>query len=164
MCALMNSTRPGVGAGAPNRHGFTLMELLVVMALAASLAAVATPSYLDHVQQARRAEALAALTQTSLALEQWRSTHATFTANLGQDHGLGLVPEGHQGHLLTQGGHHRITVSVHEASARSRYVVTATPEPPHVDRLCPQLSLLVDQGVSVRSATPAAHTRRCWGR
>lgn len=48
-------------------RGFTLIELMIVVAIVAILAAVAYPSYLTHVQKTRRATATACLTE----LAQW---------------------------------------------------------------------------------------------
>ncbi len=160
--ALATSTNWAIPQRRQGR-GFTLMELVVVVAMAATLAVVAAPSYVEHVRQARRAEALAAIAQTSLAMEQWRSTHATYTANVGHAAGLALTPEPNIASYLTQAGHHRIAVTVHASSAATRYVVTATPHAPHQDPACSTLTLVVDQGVAVKQALPLANARRCWG-
>lgn len=48
-------------------RGFTLIELMIVVAIAAILAAVAYPSYRDYLAQGRRAQA----TATLLAASQW---------------------------------------------------------------------------------------------
>ena len=39
-------------------RGFTLIELMIVVAVVAILAAVAYPSYLDYVRKARRADVI----------------------------------------------------------------------------------------------------------
>src|SRR5690349_9002362 len=49
------SDRPG------RARGFTLIELIIVIAIVALLVAVALPSYRDHVRKSRRAEAQAYL-------------------------------------------------------------------------------------------------------
>lgn len=54
-------------------RGFTLIELMIVVAIVAILAAVAYPSYLSHVQKTRRATATACLTE----LSQWMERNYT---------------------------------------------------------------------------------------
>jgi type IV pilus assembly protein PilE len=67
---MLRPIRRGTGAG------FTLIEVLVVMVIAAILAAVALPSYSDFVARSRRAEAKATLQQAALWME--RNQAATF--------------------------------------------------------------------------------------
>jgi type IV pilus assembly protein PilE len=50
--------RPATRAGV---HGFTLVELMIVIAIVALLVGVALPSYRDHIRKSRRAEAQAYL-------------------------------------------------------------------------------------------------------
>jgi type IV pilus assembly protein PilE len=53
----------------PSR-GFTLIELMVAVAIVGILSAVAYPSYTDYVRRGRVADALAQLGQYQLAMEQ----------------------------------------------------------------------------------------------
>ena len=55
--------------------GFTLMELMIAVAIIGILAAIAYPSYQEHVRKARRADAQTAL----LELAQFMERH--YTAN-----------------------------------------------------------------------------------
>lgn len=56
-------------------RGFTLIEVMIVVAIVGILAAIAYPSYQEHVRKARRADAQAALTE----LAQFMERH--YTAN-----------------------------------------------------------------------------------
>lgn len=71
------------------RLGFTLIELMIVVAIIGLLAAIAYPSYQDSVRKGRRAEAITALYQIQLAQEKWRANNSTYTGTLGTG-GLGL--------------------------------------------------------------------------
>ena len=64
-------------------HGFTLLELMIVIAVIAVLASVAYPSYLDSVRKARRADAQAALTNVQLEQQKLRSSCRFFGGTLG---------------------------------------------------------------------------------
>ena len=68
-------------------RGFSLIELMVVVAIVAILAAIAIPSYMTYVRQSRRVEAKTALLDAAGREERWLSTNpAGYTlaaANLG---------------------------------------------------------------------------------
>lgn len=72
---------------AMRRHsGFTLIELMIVVAVVAILAAIALPSFADQMRKSRRADALATLNDQQLRLERWRvdrPTYATYTLPAG---------------------------------------------------------------------------------
>ncbi len=54
------------------QSGFTLIELMIAVAVVGILTAVAYPSYQNHIKKAKRSEAQAALVSMATAMEQWR--------------------------------------------------------------------------------------------
>ena len=59
-------------------RGFTLIELVIVVAIVAILATIALPSYTQHVLTANRTQARADVMQTAQALERWYSVNRTY--------------------------------------------------------------------------------------
>lgn len=62
--------------------GFTLIELMIVVAIVGILAAIAYPAYQDSVRKGRRAEAITALYQLQMAQEKWRANNTSYTTTL----------------------------------------------------------------------------------
>lgn len=61
--------------------GFTLIELMIVVAIVAILAAVAYPAYQEQVRKSRRAEAKAAMVEFAQLAERWNTTHSNSYVN-----------------------------------------------------------------------------------
>lgn len=61
------------------RHsGFSMIELLIVLAVIGIVTAIAYPSYTGYVLSARRADAKASLTAFANAMEQFRTVNRTY--------------------------------------------------------------------------------------
>jgi type IV pilus assembly protein PilE len=64
-------------------EGFTLIEVMIVVAIVAILAAVALPSYQEHVRKAKRAEAQAVLQEAAQFMQRYYSGNDRYTASVG---------------------------------------------------------------------------------
>ncbi len=51
--------------------GFTLIELMIAVAIIAVLAAIAYPSYLEHVRHTKRVEMQTTLQQIAMQMTAW---------------------------------------------------------------------------------------------
>jgi type IV pilus assembly protein PilE len=91
--------------------GFTLIELMIAVAIVGVLAMVATPSFLDSIRKGRRAEAFAAISAIQQAQERWRSNNASYATSLSQ---LGIAS-------TTASGNYQVAT----AGSSSSYTVTA---------------------------------------
>lgn len=90
-------------------QGFTLIELIVAVAIIGILAAVAIPAYREYVMQGGRSEGQAKLLEVMQMQERFYSQNQTYTLNLGAD---GLAFAG-------------VAANAAAPSERARYLVQA---------------------------------------
>lgn len=58
--------------------GFTLIELMIVVAIVGIIAAIAYPSYTEYVERARRSDAQGALMGLAAAMERHRASNGNY--------------------------------------------------------------------------------------
>ena len=152
---LRSRSRP---AGRRASRGFTLVETLIAVGIAAILSGIAYPSLEGQLLRARRSDALVSLMQAQLAQERHRANHRSY----GDLAAIGVRPR-------SLSGHYAIDVA---ASAADGYelVATATGRQAH-DATCRTLRLVVAGGSVVFASGPdaaasnaAAVNRTCWNR
>ena len=141
------------------KTGFTLIELMITVAVVGILAAIAYPSYMDSVRASRRAEAINQLSAIALAQEKWRANSTTYTGTLGVG-GLGWAS------ATTDGGHYTLAVSTTVATAGTAFTATATPNGGQVHDTAGGVScnpLTINQNGPVFGTSPP-NQAPCWKR
>jgi type IV pilus assembly protein PilE len=104
------------------QHGFTLVELMVVVAIIAILSGIGYPMYLQQVQKARRAEIPRMAMAVALAQEKMRglaTTNASFTTDLTSA-ALRLDPQ------AIQSDYYNIAIAAGAGGIATSFVITIT--------------------------------------
>jgi type IV pilus assembly protein PilE len=141
---------------ARRRHGFTLIELMIVVTVVALLATVALPSYQGSMRKSRRGDAFAALMRLQQAQEHFRGSNPQYASALSALPGSApsRSPEG------------LYDLAIHSADSHS-YTLTATAAsdtPQFGDTQCRKLTVVMTQGSLSNQSFDAAGTptTRCW--
>jgi type IV pilus assembly protein PilE len=59
-------------------HGFSLIELMIVVAIIGILASISFPSYKNYIQKSRRTDAMSALINLEAAQENYRFSNTSY--------------------------------------------------------------------------------------
>ncbi|RUL78423.1 type IV pilin protein [Dyella choica] len=113
-------------------RGFSLIELITVMAIAAILAALATQSYSRYVFRSHRADAHQALMMIAQAQERWYATYNRYADDLGK---LGMADS-----AISEHGYYALALRVLD-KAEQGFVAMAMPIGRQLGDACGNLSI-----------------------
>lgn len=127
-----------------NTLGFTIMELMIVVAIIGLLAGIAVPGYNEYVRKGKRSEGKSALLAAASRLERFYTANSCYpsnTANCGSVSSMaGLTTAtGIQAYSGDDPGKasYNITVTFNAQD----FIITAQPRLPYRDPVCGNLTL-----------------------
>ena len=145
----MAQTRPAAG--------FTLIELVIALAIVAILTSIATSSYRGYLRRGHRAEAVHALLAVAAEQEKFHLAHGSYGNRL--DAAVGDDPPGLPLASRTPGGHYTLAV---ELATAAEFRVVATASGNQADPTCQVLSIDESGRRLAANSRGADSARRCW--
>ena len=136
-------------------HGFSLIELLIVIVIVSILTAAATMSYQNSVRKARRGDAKASLMELAQLMERNYTESNRYDQDAaGNAYALPFIVSPRDGPTA----YYNLTV----ATASQTFTLSATPTGPQTkDTLCMTLTL---SNTGVKGSSVAGAAAECWSR
>lgn len=152
-----------------NQKAFTLIELMIVVAIVGILAAIAIPSYQDSVMRSRRSDAKGALLGLANALERHFTSNNSYcdAGGTGGNHSCGTntndtgAPSIYSVQVPTDGGTAYYNLSITAATANT-YTIQATPTGKQTGDKCGDL--IINHLAQKSVANAALDATTCWSK
>lgn len=131
--------------------GFTLLEVMVAVAIVGILAALALPTYRDYIERGRRAEGRELLARVAAAQERFYTNRNQYSADITGGAGLGLAT------ALSENRYYLAEVEV--AAGGQSYVLRSVPQGAQASDKCGALTV---NNIGVRGYSGNENNGRCW--
>lgn len=135
-------------------QGFTLIELMIVVAIIGILASIAYPSYQEQVRSSRRGDCAGALAGLANAMERYFTVNNTY---VGAAVGAGGIPA----QCPVDGGTATYNLEI-SAQAASTYTIQAVPTGVQADDKCGTLTLDSTGVKGISGADSGLTWEDCW--
>ncbi len=146
------------------RRGFSLLELVIVLAILGGLAAIALPAYRSSVLRANRSEARAALLALAVAEEKFYSSCNSYTSVLDPSAPTACAPPSLRFSNRSEHGWYGIEVDAADAASWTASATAALDGPQSADSACRVLQLASTGARSARRSDGRENAQECWSR
>jgi type IV pilus assembly protein PilE len=137
--------------------GFTLIEVLIALAVVAITTMIAASTYRNHLRRGYRAQAAQALLMAAVEQEKFHLAYGSYGNRL--DGAVGDEPPALPVASRTPGGHYTLAI---EIATASEFRVIATASGNQADPACQRLSIDESGRRLAENSRGADSARRCW--